>query len=119
MEVSNKKLFKTRAEITRLEELLKDQDSLAKDPLFLNRDIITQYFTFQTDLKTLRKDLERVRKDRLDLQEINRKILELQKFFKSCDLRPCFKQFFIGHFYIGIDPSELLIVSIQLGLFSQ
>lgn len=73
------KLKHTISEISKLEDLLKGQETLANDPLFVNRESVSNYFLIQSKLQSLRKDLGIARKNKHDVLEINRKISDLKK----------------------------------------
>ena len=73
------KLKRTMIEISRLEGLLKAQETLANDPLLVNRESISRYFVIQGRFQSTRKELEKARKDKQDILEIKGKIAALQK----------------------------------------
>ena len=73
------RLKHTRSEITRLEDLLKGQETLANDPLLVNRESISRYFVIQSRIQSIRKELDKASKDKQEILEIKRKIDDLKK----------------------------------------
>lgn len=73
------RLKNTRTEISRLGDLLKGQETLAKDPLYVNREYVSSYLLIQSKLQAIKRELEKARKDKQQLQEIQKKISDLKK----------------------------------------
>lgn len=67
------------SEITRLESLLKNQETIAKDPLYANRELVSRYFMIQSKLQPIKRELDKAEKDKQELREIEKKISGLRK----------------------------------------